>query len=160
MKIAKNKVVSIDYTLKDDDGKIIDSSEGRDPLSYIQGIGNIIPGLEEALEGKESGSKINVSIEPEKGYGVRNENMIKQLERSQFEPDMEIKTGMQFQAEGPEGLQVVVVTNVENDTITVDGNHPLAGMQLNFSVEVKDIRDATEEELSHGHVHGPGGHHH
>ena len=86
--------------------------------------------------------------------------MIKQLERSQFEPDMEIKTGMQFQAEGPEGLQVVVVTNVENDTITVDGNHPLAGMQLNFSVEVKDIRDATEEELSHGHVHGPGGHHH
>jgi FKBP-type peptidyl-prolyl cis-trans isomerase SlyD len=159
MQIGKEKVVSIHYTLRDNTGNVLDSSVGQSPLLYIQGIGNLIPGMEEGLEGKAKGDKVDIKVSPEKGYGVRDEKMIQKVPRSAF-GGQEVKKGMQFQAGTNHGHQVVTVTDVGLDSITVDGNHPLAGIELNFAVEVLDVRDATSEELAHGHVHGPGGHHH
>jgi len=159
MKIGQNKVVSINYTLRDNGGTVIDSSEGKDPLVYIQGIGNLILGMEEGLEGKGKGDKVNIKVSPEKGYGERSDEAIQQVPMSAF-GGQEVKVGMQFHAQTPNGNQVVTITNVGADSVTVDGNHPLAGVELNFAVEVLDIREATSEELAHGHVHGPGGHHH
>lgn len=159
MQIAKNKVVSIHYTLRDDQGNVLDSSEGKDPLVYIQGIGNLIPGMEEGLEGKHKGDKLDIKVTPEKGYGERNDSLIQKVPRTAF-GDQKVKPGMQFQAQTGNGAQVVTVTEVGLESITVDGNHPLAGVGLNFAVEVMDVRTATEDELSHGHVHGSGGHHH
>jgi FKBP-type peptidyl-prolyl cis-trans isomerase SlyD len=159
MQIGKNKVVSIHYTLRDNEGQILDSSEGGAPLTYIQGIGNLIPGMEEGLEGHSTGEKVNIKVSPEKGYGVRNEELIQQVPRTAF-GDQDVKPGMQFQAQSSQGAQVVTVTDIGLDAITIDGNHPLAGVELNFAVEVVNIRAATEEELEHGHVHGPEGHHH
>jgi len=156
MQIGKEKVVSIHYTLRDNSGSILDSSEGNSPLLYIQGIGNLIPGMEEGLEGKRKGDKVDIKVSPEKGYGVRNDQFIQKVPRSAF-GGQEVKVGMQFQTDRS---QVVTVTEVGLESITVDGNHPLAGVELNFAVEVLDVREATSEELSHGHVHGPGGHHH
>jgi FKBP-type peptidyl-prolyl cis-trans isomerase SlyD len=159
MQIAKHKVVSIHYTLTDNTGTTLDSSEGRSPLMYIQGIGNLIPGMEEGLEGKQRGDKLQIKVSPEKGYGLRDERLIQSVPRSAF-GNQKVQKGMQFRAETGSGPQVVTVTEVGLETVTVDGNHPLAGVELNFSVEVMDVRNATAEELSHGHVHGPGGHHH
>ncbi len=159
MQIAKNTVVSIHYTLRDDQGNVLDSSEGKDPLLYIQGIGNLIPGMEEGLEGKLKGDKLDIKVTPAKGYGERNDSLIQIVPRTAF-GDQEVKPGMQFQAQTSNGAQVVTITEVGLESITVDGNHPLAGVGLNFAVEVMDVRQATEDELSHGHVHGPGGHHH
>jgi FKBP-type peptidyl-prolyl cis-trans isomerase SlyD len=156
MQIAKHKVASIHYTLTDNDGKILDSSAGREPLFYIQGIGNLIPGMEEGLEGKKQGDKVNLKVSPEKGYGVKSDELVQKVPRAAF-GDQKIEKGMQFQTDHG---NVVTVTNVGLSEITVDGNHPLAGVELNFAVEVLSIREATEEELAHGHVHGPGGHHH
>ena len=156
MQIAKHKVASIHYTLTDNDGKVLDSSSGREPLHYIQGIGNLIPGMEEGLEGKKQGDKVNLKVGPEKGYGVKSDELIQKVPRSAF-GDQKIEKGMQFQTN--QG-GVVTVTNVGLSEITVDANHPLAGVELNFAVEVISIREATEDELAHGHVHGPGGHHH
>jgi len=156
MQIAKHKVASIHYTLTDNDGKVLDSSSGREPLHYIQGIGNLIPGMEEGLEGKKQGDKVNLKVSPEKGYGVKSDELIQKVPRSAF-GDQKIEKGMQFQTN--QG-GVVTVTNVGLSEITVDANHPLAGVELNFAVEVLSIREATEDELAHGHVHGPGGHHH
>lgn len=160
MQIAKNRVISIDYTLTDAQGTELDSSQGRGPLDYIHGIGNIIPGLEAALEGKSKGDQVNAVIPPEKAYGTRDENLVQQLPRSQFDTDQDIRVGMQFQATGETGPRVVTVVNVDLDNVTIDANHPLAGLTLHFDVTVKDIREATGEELSHGHVHGPDDHHH
>ncbi len=160
LKIEKNKVVSINYTLTDAQGQVLDTSEGREPLSYIHGQGNLIPGLEEALEGKGSGDTLNVTIPPEKGYGERDDSLMQEVPRSQFEFAGDLKEGMQFQAQGSGGIQIVTVVKVGDESVTVDGNHPLAGATLNFNVDVKEIRDATEEEISHGHVHGAGGHQH
>jgi FKBP-type peptidyl-prolyl cis-trans isomerase SlyD len=159
MQISKEKVVSIHYTLKDNEGNVLDSSIGRDPLYYIQGIGNLIPGMEEGLEGRSKGDKLEIKVSPEKGYGTRDERLIQKVPRSAF-GGQEVRTGMQFQAGSGHGSQVVTVTEVGLDNITVDGNHPLAGVELNFSVEVMEVRNATGDELAHGHVHGPGGHHH
>jgi len=156
MQIAKHKVASIHYTLTDNNGKVLDSSAGREPLYYIQGVGNLIPGMEEGLEGKKQGDKVNLKVSPEKGYGVKSDELVQKVPRSAF-GDQKIEKGMQFQTN--QG-GVVTVTNVGLSEITVDGNHPLAGVELNFAVEVLSIREATEEELAHGHVHGPGGHHH
>lgn len=156
MQIGKEKVVSIHYTLRDNSGTVLDSSVGNSPLLYIQGIGNLIPGMEEGLEGKIKGDKVDIKVSPEKGYGVRNDQFIQKVPRTAF-GGQEVKVGMQFQTDRS---QVVTVTEVALDSITVDGNHPLAGVELNFAVEVLDVREATSEELSHGHVHGPGGHHH
>ena len=156
MQISKHKVASIHYTLTDNAGKVIDSSAGRDPLHYIQGIGNLIPGMEEGLEGKKVGDKFNLKVSPEKGYGVKDDNLKQRVPRSAF-GEQKIEKGMQFQTNHG---QVVTVTEVGLSEITVDANHPLAGVELNFAVEVLSIREATEDELAHGHVHGPGGHHH
>jgi FKBP-type peptidyl-prolyl cis-trans isomerase SlyD len=156
MQITKHKVASIHYTLTDNDGKILDSSSGREPLTYIQGIGNLIPGMEEGLEGKSKGEKLSLKISPEKGYGVKDEALTQRVPRTAF-GGQEVKVGMQFQTN--QG-GVVTVTHVGLSEITVDANHPLAGVELNFAVEIIDIRPATEDEIAHGHVHGPGGHHH
>lgn len=156
MQITKHKVAAIHYTLTDNDGKVLDTSDGRDPLYYIHGIGNLIPGMEEGLEGKVKGDKFNIKVAPEKGYGVKDSSMVQEVPRAAF-GTQEIQVGMQFQANRG---QVVTVTKVGLESITVDANHPLAGVELNFAVEVIEIRDASAEEISHGHVHGPGGHHH
>ena len=156
MQIAKHTVASIHYTLTDNDGNILDSSSGREPLNYIHGIGNLIPGMEEGLEGKAKGAKLNLKVGPEKGYGIKDEKRVQKVPRDAF-GDQHIEEGMQFQTNRGE---VVTVTHVGLDQITVDANHPLAGIELNFDVEILDVRMATEDEISHGHVHGPGGHHH
>jgi FKBP-type peptidyl-prolyl cis-trans isomerase SlyD len=160
MQIAAHKVVTIDYTLRDDAGNIIDQSDGGE-FAYLHGAHNIIPGLEKALTGRSPGDELTVSIAPEEGYGVRDESRVDVVPRSAFPRDTVIEVGMQFQAQGPQGQAfLITVSEVEGDDITVDGNHPLAGVGLSFEVTVVDVRDATAEELRHGHVHGPGGHAH
>lgn len=160
MKISENCAVSIHYTLTNGEGEVLDSSEGQEPLAYLHGAGNIIPGLENALEGKTVGDKLNVSVKAADAYGIHDESMIQQLSAEMFGGVDNIEVGMEFHAETEHGLQVVTVTAVDGDQITIDGNHPLAGVDLTFDVEVTEVRQATEEELDHGHVHGVGGHHH
>ena len=156
MQITKNKVAAIHYTLRDNEGQVLDSSEGRDPLYYLHGAGNLISGMEEGLEGKTSGDKFSLKITPEKGYGEVDPQMIQQVPRSAF-GSQEVQPGMKFSTN--QG-GVVTVTEVGLENVTVDANHPLAGIELHFDVEIMEVRNATPEELSHGHVHGPGGHHH
>lgn len=160
MEIAEKKVVGIDYKLTDDDGKTLDSSEGGQPLMFIHGIGMLIPGLEKALVGKKKGDSLKVAIKPEEAYGERDEGLTQMVDKKQFDDGQEIQVGMQFQVDTPQGTLVVMVTEVTDTHVKVDGNHPLAGMNLNFEVTVQEVRDATQEELDHGHVHGPGGHQH
>lgn len=156
MKISKDKVAAIHYTLKDNTGKVLDSSEGKEPLYYLHGAGNLILGMEEGLEGKVKGDKFLLKVSPEKGYGVKDPNLTQKVPRTAF-GDQKVEKGMQFQTN--QG-GVVTVTEVALDGITVDANHPLAGVELNFDVEIVEVRNATNDELSHGHVHGPDGHHH
>lgn len=161
MLIAVNKAVSIDYTLTNDAGEVIDSSAGGAPLVYLHGAGNIIAGLEKALEGKQAGDELSVAIEPEDGYGEYSAELVATLSRDMFEGVDQLEVGMQFHASGPDGsMQVVTVRDLDGDDVTVDGNHPLAGQRLNFQVKVVTVRDAAAEELAHGHIHGEGGHHH
>lgn len=160
MKVAENSVVVIDYKLTDNDGEVIDSSEGAGPLAYLHGMGNIITGLEEALLGKEAGDVVQASIEPAKGYGERQEDMKQEVPRELFSGIDNIELGMQFQSETEQGPVMVTVVAVEEEMVTVDGNHPLAGVHLNFDVTIREVREASEEELEHGHVHGEGGHQH
>ncbi len=160
MQIAKGTVVSINYTLTDDANNVIDSSAGGEPLAYIHGADNISPGLEKALAGKTAGDRLEVSVAPQEAYGLRDEALAQVIPRDRFESAQDIEIGMQFQTPTSDGVSVVTVTGVDNENVTVDANHPLAGMTLHFSVEVVAVRSATSEELDHGHVHGPGGHHH
>jgi FKBP-type peptidyl-prolyl cis-trans isomerase SlyD len=160
MQVSAHKVVHIHYTLTDEAGAVLDSSEGQEPLAYIHGLGNIIPGLENALVGKAAGDKVQVTIPPEEAYGPRDEGMIQTVPIEAFHGVDEILPGMQFHTETPDGVQMVTVLKVEGEEVILDGNHPMSGLTLNFDVEVKEVRDATAEELSHGHVHGAGGHHH
>jgi FKBP-type peptidyl-prolyl cis-trans isomerase SlyD len=160
MKVAENAVVVIDYTLTDNNGDVIDSSEGAGPLAYLHGFGNIINGLEDALLGKEAGDQVKASIDPENAYGERVEGMKQDVPKELFAGVDNIEVGMQFQSETDEGPVMVTVVAISDDMITVDGNHPLAGVQLNFDVIIREVREASEEELAHGHVHGAGGHHH
>lgn len=161
MQIAPNTVVYIHYKLTDDKGELLDSSQGQEPLAYIHGMGNIIRGLEAALSGRKAGDTLNVRVEPEDGYGKRDPSMLQVVPVSAFEGVDEVVSGMQFHAESSDGnVQVVTVVDVNGDEVTLDGNHPMAGVVLNFEVEITDVREATAEELDHGHVHGVGGHHH
>ena len=161
MLIANQHVVAIDYTLSNDAGEVIDSSAGAEPLVYLHGAGNIIAGLENALVGKAVGDELEVSIEPEDAYGEYSVELITNLGRDMFEGVDELEVGMQFHASAPDGgMQIVTVRDIDGDQVTIDGNHPLAGQQLNFKVKVISVRAATEEEISHAHVHGEGGHHH
>lgn len=160
MDIAADTVVLIHYTLKDDAGKVLDSSAGGEPLAYIQGHGNLVPGLEKALEGKQGGNKIAVTLSPDEGYGKRSESLVQRVPKRSLQGSGDIRKGMQFRAQTGEGLRVFTVTAVAGDMVTLDGNHPLADHTLHFDVEVVSVRSATAEELEHGHVHGEGGHHH
>ena len=160
MLIAPNKVVTIDYTLTDADGNIIDRSEAGG-FAYLHGARNIISGLETALAGRSAGDELSVSVSPEDAYGERDASKLHAVPLSLFPDTSEVEVGMQFHAQGPEGQNILVtVASVDGEQVTVDGNHPLAGVTLNFAVKVVDVRDATDEELQHGHVHGPAGHHH
>lgn len=155
MTICAKKVATIHYTLKNEQGEVLDTSEGQEPLAYLQGYRNLVPGLEKQLEGKAVGDKLSVVVSPEEGYGEKDPQLIQELPRDMFGGIDKIEVGMEFHAETADGPQIVEVIDVEEDSITIDGNHPLAGVELHFDVEVMDIRDATEEELQHGHVHGP-----
>jgi FKBP-type peptidyl-prolyl cis-trans isomerase SlyD len=160
MSIAQNSVVTLHYTLKDDAGEVIDSSREGDPIAYLHGHGNLVPGLERELEGKNTGDKINVSVTPDQGYGEYDKNLLQQVPRRAFQGIGKVTVGMRLHAQTPQGPRAVTVTRIVGDMVTIDANHPLAGKNLNFDVEITDVRAATEEELSHGHVHGEGGHHH
>lgn len=160
MKVAENAVVVIDYTLTNNEGEVIDTSDGAGPLAYLQGFGNIIDGLEEALVGKEAGDKVKASIEPAKAYGERHAEMEQEVPKELFGGVENIELGMQFESETDDGPVMVTVVAITEEMVTVDGNHPLAGVHLNFDVTVREVREATAEELEHGHVHGDGGHHH
>ncbi|HKU44591.1 MAG TPA: peptidylprolyl isomerase [Polyangiales bacterium] len=161
MQIANNTAVWLQYTLRDDAGEVLDASEQDEPLIYIHGQGDIVPGLEKALEGKAIGSKFKVSVPPEEGYGPREPGKVQSVPRSAFEDAGDLEPGMQFQAQADDGgVDIVTIVAVSGEEVTIDANHPLAGKQLHFEIEVVNVRDATEEELEHGHVHGPGGHHH
>jgi FKBP-type peptidyl-prolyl cis-trans isomerase SlyD len=160
MEIAADRVVLIHYTLRDDDGKVLDSSAGGDALAYIQGHGNLVPGLEKALEGKTDGNRISVVLSPAEGYGARSESLVRRVPKRSLQGSGELRKGMQFRAQTDEGLRLFTVTAIVGDMVTLDGNHPLADQTLHFEVEVLEVRSATAEELEHGHVHGPGGHHH
>jgi len=152
MQIAENTVVSIHYTLSNTAGEVMDSSEGQDPLAYLHGANNIIPGLENALVGKVTGDSLQVVVEPDQAYGEVREELIQSVDRSNFVDIAEIQVGMQFMAQTPWGEQPVTVVEVEGDNIVLDGNHPLAGQTLTFDVKVVDVREATAEELTEGHV--------
>jgi len=160
MQISKHKVVTLDYTLTNDDGEVLDTSKGQEPLAYIHGIGFMIPGLENALEGKSKGDALSVTVEPKDGYGERDDELVKVVERSMFGGVEKLEAGMQFQTETEDGIEVVTVAAVEGDKVTVDGNHPLADAILNFDVQIVGVREANKEEVDHGHVHGAGGHQH
>jgi FKBP-type peptidyl-prolyl cis-trans isomerase SlyD len=162
MQIAKDMVAVIDYVLKDDDGDLLDESHGGE-FAYLHGAQNIIPGLENALEGKQAGDQVSVSIEARDAYGEVDPERIQVVPRDMFETEEEIVPGMQFHAQSPEGHMIVItIAEVDDDEITIDGNHVMAGMNLNFDVEIISVRAASDEELSHGHVHTAGecGHNH
>jgi len=158
MQISDGVVAIFHYTLTNDQGKILDSSEGEDPLSYIHGSEMIIPGLEKELAGKSAGDKFNVSIEPEGAYGERDEELVQTISRDEFPPDQKLEPGMQFHAQSEGGTQLITIMEIGDDEISIDANHPLAGERLNFDVELLEVREATEDEKSHGHVHDPDGH--
>ena len=159
--ITQHSVVTIHYELKDSEGTVLDSSKGKDPLVYLHGAGNIIVGLEEALIGKKIGDEVSTVVAPEKGYGMPVDALIQTVPRSAFGEGIDaVSVGMRFQAETEQGPVPVVVTAIDGEMVTVDGNHPLAGKELHFKVSISEIRAASQEEIDHGHVHGPGGHHH
>jgi FKBP-type peptidyl-prolyl cis-trans isomerase SlyD len=160
MKIEDNKVVQMHYHLTDEKGTVLDSSQGREPLSYIHGAGNIIIGLEKQLTGKVAGDKVNAVVAPAEGYGERDDNLVQVVPKSGFQGDEELTVGMQVQVGSQQGNTIATVAKIEEEEVTLDVNHPLADVTLTFDVEVVEVRDATKEELDHGHVHGPGGHHH
>ena len=159
MTITQDSAVTIHYTLKDEEGELIDSSVSAEPLVYLHGHGNLVPGLERELEGKKAGDTLNVTVAPADGYGEYDKALVQQVPRRALEGIPNVRPGMKLQAQTAEGPRTVVVTNIISDMVTLDANHPLAGKLLNFEIQVVDVRPATEEELSHGHVHGPGGHH-
>lgn len=153
MNIADKCVVSIHYTLTNDAGDVLDSSQGKDPLKYLHGAGNIIPGLENALTDKVVGDELNVTVEPEEGYGTHREELVQKVPREAFQGVEQLETGMRFQAQTQNGPVMVVITEVGEQEVTVDGNHELAGQRLHFAVKIEEIREASKEELDHGHVH-------
>jgi FKBP-type peptidyl-prolyl cis-trans isomerase SlyD len=159
--VADEKVVLFHYVLTDDDGETIDSSRDDEPLAYLHGKGQIVSGLEKAMAGKKAGDTFQIDIAPADGYGEVEGPGPQAVERSAFPADTELEEGMMFNAEMPDGNLITLwVTEIQGDEVFVDQNHPLAGETLHFDVEIVEVRDATAEELAHGHAHGPGGHHH
>jgi len=160
MVVTKDKIVAIDFTLKDSAGQVLDDSDDGQPLSYLHGVGMLLEGLESALEGKAAGDTLQVIVEPNRGFGEFDDVKRKQVRRSEFAEIEDLAVGMQFRVNAEDEFVVVTVVDVNDDEVTVDGNHQLAGVTLHFDVKVREIRDATEEEIEHGHPHGPGGHEH
>ncbi len=160
MQIADRTVASFHYTLTNDAGEVLDSSAGREPLTYLHGAGNIVPGLEVKMAGHGVGDSFSVDVAPADGYGEYVAELVQTVPRESFEGIDHLEVGMQFQAQTQNGPLPVVITEIADETVTVDGNHPLAGEVLHFAVEITDVREATVEEALHGHVHGAGGHHH
>jgi len=160
MIVENEKVILMNYTLTNENGDILDTSNGSEPLAYIQGYQNIIPGLEKEMLGKKIGEKLKVVVQPEEGYGKFNAELVQVIERDMFQGIENLAVGFQFQAKLAEGPVIMTIKKIDGDKITVDGNHALADQVLTFDVEVVDIRDATSEEKAHRHVHGTGGHHH
>jgi len=161
MLIARNNVVRFEYTLTDDNAQVLDRSLEGEPLTYLHGGDAIIPGLEAALEGKRSGDSLNVRVAAADAYGERDDSLVQKVPRDMFEDSDAIKIGTQFHSDDDEGEgNIVTVIAADQNSVTVDGNHPLAGVPLNFAVTIIEVREATAEELAHGHVHGADGHHH
>ena len=160
MKIEDNKVVQMHYHLTDEKGAVLDSSQGKEPLAYIHGVGNIIVGLEKQLSDKAAGDKVKAVVPPEEGYGERDDNLVQVVPKTGFQGEEELTVGMQVQVGTEQGNAIATVAKIEGEDVTLDVNHPLAGVTLTFDVEIVDVRDATQEELEHGHVHGAGGHNH
>jgi FKBP-type peptidyl-prolyl cis-trans isomerase SlyD len=160
MEIANQRVAYIHYVLTNDGGEVLDRSERDAPLAYLHGGGNIIPGLENALTGRSPGEKLKVTVTPQEGYGERDDALVQELPRKLFKDIDGLEVGMRLRADSDQGSRLVTVTGVKPDSVTIDANHALAGQTLHFEVEVADVRQATAEEMSHGHVHGPGGHAH
>jgi FKBP-type peptidyl-prolyl cis-trans isomerase SlyD len=158
MQVTEKKAVTIKYTLRDEEGAVLDSTDGRDPLTYLHGAGNLVPGVEEALEGKSPGEEVKVTVPPEKGYGTREDDNVRNVPIRKL-PAGKLQPGATVQLNTNHGPVVAVIKAVKGDYVTLDLNHPLAGKTLRFELEVVEVRDATEEELAHGHVHDPGGHH-
>ncbi len=160
MQIAAKSVVTIEYTLKSEAGDVLDTSDGREPLTYLHGMGNLVPGLERALEGHGPGESLEVNLAPADGYGDRDDKLVRNVPVRKLASDKPPQVGRRYRAQLDEGMAVVMVTGLKGDYATVDANHPLAGMSLHFQIKITEVRAATEEELKHGHVHGPGDHHH
>ena len=159
MAITQDSVVTIHYTLKDDAGAVIDSSASGEPLAYLHGHGNIVPGLERELTGHNAGETLSVRVTPAEGYGEYDKELVQSVPRRALRGIKDVQAGMHLHAQTEAGTRTVTVTRVQGDMVTLDANHPLAGKNLNFDIQIEGVRQATEEELSHGHVHGPGGHH-
>ena len=155
MRIEEHAVVLIHYVLTNDDKEVLDSSEGQDPLAYLHGTGHLIEGLEAQLLGKAAGDKLDVTVQPGDGYGEFNEELVQVVPNDVFDGVESIEPGMQFQPSNEDGSggETITVVSVENDEVTIDGNHTLAGVTLHFAVDIIEVREATAEELEHGHVH-------
>jgi len=160
MKAARDTVVTMHYTLTDDSGEVLDTSSGREPLAYLHGHGNIIPGLEAALENATAGHSASVTVDADQGYGEINKDLIFEAKREHLPDDLNLVPGERVYADTPNGPIGFTIMSVTDTGAMLDGNHPLAGKRLHFEVEIIEVRAATAEELTHGHVHGPGGHHH
>ena len=160
MSISQDQVVSIHYTLRDDAGEVIDRSAEGKPLAYLHGHGQLIPGLERELTGRNAGDRLQVKIVPDEGYGEYDPELVQRVPRRALKGIGDVRVGMRLQTQTADGPRAVSVTQITGDMVTLDGNHPLAGKNLHFEVEVAAVRAATEQELAHGHVHGPDGHHH
>ena len=160
MSISPDQVVSIHYILRDDAGTVIDRSAAGEPLAYLHGRGQLIAGLERELTGRSAGDRLQVTIAPADAYGEYDRELVQRVPRRALKGVGDLRVGMRLQAQSREGPRAVTVTAMSGDMVTLDGNHPLAGKSLHFEVEVAAVRPATAEELAHGHVHGPGGHHH
>lgn len=159
MKISDNKIASLSYTLKNDDGAVLDKADNESPFLYMHGTGGIIKGLEKALENKQVDDTFNLIVAPEEAYGERDPNLTEAVPRTMFEgiEDENLVAGAQFHAQTAQGTQIITIADVEGDMVKIDANHPLAGETLHFDVAILDVRDATEEEIAHGHPHAPGG---
>lgn len=156
MQITKHKAVTVEYTLTDDAGQVLDSSRNRAPLKYIQGVGNMINGFETALEGKQDGDKFSFDVVPADGYGERDETLVFAVPKDRFQETPDLEVGMRFQVQTPDGAMIMAVDRIEENSVVLDGNHPLAGNRLHFDVEVVGVREATDEELTESHNHGQG----
>lgn len=159
MEITENKVVLFEYILSDSNGEQLDASEGQ-PLAYLHGHSNIIPGLESQMLGKKIGDKFTANVAAADAYGETQPELIQTVPSDMFQSVEKLELGMRFEAQSEYGTHSVEITEIQGEKVTVDGNHPLAGVDLSFDVEITDIREATQEEIEHGHAHGPGGHQH